>query len=105
MRPIPYPVERKSLALALATFSQNPGMWHAGTGFLRSKSLDRNSYDSGDWFNYRDFTLTDNGFAAGLPPAADNGDKWGYMKPLLADPSLKPRPLSLIHISEPTRPY
>ena len=85
-------VRANTLALALATFSQNPVMWHAGTDFLRSKSLDRNSYDSGDWFNYLDFTLTDNGFAAGLPPAADNGDKWGYMKPLLADPSLKPRP-------------
>ena len=31
-------------------------MWHAGTDMLRSKSLDRNSYDSGDWFNYLDFT-------------------------------------------------
>ena len=47
-------------------------MWHAGTDILRSKSLDRNSYDSGDWFNFLDFTMTDNGFGAGLPPAADN---------------------------------
>ncbi|MFT3875787.1 MAG: pullulanase-type alpha-1,6-glucosidase [Propioniciclava sp.] len=85
-------VRANTLALALATFSQNPVMWHAGTDFLRSKSLDRNSYDSGDWFNYLDFSLTDNGFAAGLPPAADNADKWEYMRPLLADPALKPRP-------------
>ncbi|MBK8462343.1 MAG: pullulanase-type alpha-1,6-glucosidase [Nigerium sp.] len=85
-------VRANTLALALATLSQNPVMWHAGTDFLRSKSLDRNSYDSGDWFNHLDFTLTDNGFGAGLPPAADNADKWGYMKPLLADPALKPHP-------------
>ncbi len=88
-------VRANTLALAVATLGQSPVMWHAGTDFLRSKSLDRNSYSSGDWFNYLDFTLTDNGFGAGLPPAADNADKWVYMKPLLADPSLKPGPADM----------
>lgn len=83
------------LALAVATLGQSPVMWHAGTDFLRSKSLDRNSYTSGDWFNYLDFTLTDNGFGAGLPPAADNADKWVYMRPLLVDPALKPSPADM----------
>ena len=32
----------------------------------------------------------DNGFGHGLPPKADNEAKWPYMKPLLADPALKP---------------
>lgn len=67
-------------------------MWHAGTDILRSKSLDRNSYDSGDWFNFLDFTLSDNGFAAGLPPEVENGAKWHVLAPLLADPRLKPEP-------------
>jgi len=62
---------------------------------LRSKSLDRNSYDSGDWFNYLDFTMTDNGFASGLPPERDNGDKWHVLAPLLADPRLKPSPADI----------
>ena len=88
-------VRANALALAVATLGQSPVMWHAGTDFLRSKSLDRNSYSSGDWFNYLDFTLTDNGFGAGLPPAADNADKWVYMKPLLANPSLKPGPADM----------
>jgi pullulanase/glycogen debranching enzyme len=57
---------------------------------LRSKSLDRNSFDSGDWFNVLDFTGATNGFGRGLPPAADNASKWDYMRPLLADPALKP---------------
>jgi len=59
---------------------------HAGTEFLRSKSLDRNSYDSGDWFNAYDPSLRDNGFGRGLPPKADNESKWPYAKPLLAGP-------------------
>ncbi|MGK5632026.1 pullulanase-type alpha-1,6-glucosidase, partial [Streptomyces sp. URMC 123] len=39
------------LAMAIAALSQGPALSQAGTDLLRSKSLDRNSYDSGDWFN------------------------------------------------------
>ena len=66
-------VRLNTVCLALATLGQSPVMWHAGTDILRSKSLDRNSYNSGDWFNYLDWTMTDNGFGAGLPPERDNG--------------------------------
>ena len=52
--------------------------WHAGTDLLRSKSLDRNSYHSGDWFNRIDWTGQDNAFGSGLPPAPDNEAKWPY---------------------------
>ena len=85
-------VRMNTLCLALATLGQGPVMWHAGTDILRSKSLDRNSYNSGDWFNYLDWTMTDNGFGAGLPPHDDNGPKWDYFRPFLADPALKPSP-------------
>ncbi|MDQ3526532.1 MAG: pullulanase-type alpha-1,6-glucosidase [Actinomycetota bacterium] len=85
-------VRMNTLSLSTVTLSQSPAFWHAGADLLRSKSLDRNSYDSGDWFNSLDFTMTDNGFARGLPPAADNQDKWGFMRPLLADPALVPEP-------------
>nr|WP_300143892.1 pullulanase-type alpha-1,6-glucosidase [Propionicimonas sp.] len=85
-------VRMNTVCLALATLGQSPVMWHAGTDILRSKSLDRNSYDSGDWFNYLDFTMTDNGFAAGLPPERDNAAAWHVLAPLLADARLKPEP-------------
>ena len=88
-------VRMNTVCLALATLGQSPVMWHAGTDILRSKSLDRNSYNSGDWFNYLDFTMTDNGFASGLPPEHDNGDKWHVLAPLLADPRLKPTPADI----------
>ena len=80
----------QTLALATTAFSQGVSFWHAGGESLRSKSLDRNSYDSGDWFNVMDHTDTTNGFGRGLPPKADNEDKYGYMRPLLADPAQKP---------------
>ncbi|MGW3090542.1 pullulanase-type alpha-1,6-glucosidase [Streptomyces sp. NPDC001108] len=79
------------LAMATAALSQGPALSQAGTDLLRSKSLDRNSYDSGDWFNALHWDCRDgNGFGRGLPPAADNADKWSYAKPLLADPALRP---------------
>jgi len=72
------------LAMATAALSQGPALSQAGTDLLRSKSLDRNSYDSGDWFNAIHWNCADgNGFGRGLPPAADNEDKWPYAKPLL----------------------
>ncbi|KUO23105.1 pullulanase-type alpha-1,6-glucosidase [Streptomyces dysideae] len=72
------------LAMATATLSQGPALSQAGTDLLRSKSLDRNSYDSGDWFNAIHWTCADgNGFGRGLPMAADNASKWPYAKPLL----------------------
>ena len=83
-------IRMNSVSLATTALSQTPSFWHAGADLLRSKSLNRNSYDSGDWFNTLDWTGADNGFGHGLPPEVDNGAKWSYMKPLLADPALKP---------------
>ncbi|MFF9766369.1 pullulanase-type alpha-1,6-glucosidase [Streptomyces sp. NPDC014636] len=72
------------LAMATAVLSQGPSLSQAGTDLLRSKSLDRNSFDSGDWFNAIHWNCADgNGFGRGLPPAADNRSKWDYAKPLL----------------------
>lgn len=72
------------LAMATAALSQGPALSQAGTDLLRSKSLDRNSFDSGDWFNAIHWNCADgNGFGRGLPMAADNQPKWPYAKPLL----------------------
>ncbi|MFB8400043.1 pullulanase-type alpha-1,6-glucosidase [Streptomyces sp. NPDC055912] len=77
------------LAMATATLSQGPALSQAGSDLLRSKSLDRNSYDSGDWFNAIHWDCGDgNGFGRGLPPAPDNKAKWGHGKPLLVNPAL-----------------
>ncbi|MFJ2291658.1 pullulanase-type alpha-1,6-glucosidase [Streptomyces sp. NPDC087894] len=79
------------LAMATAVLSQGPALSQAGTDLLRSKSLDRNSFDSGDWFNALHWDCRKgNGFGRGLPPAADNKDKWSYGKPLLTNAALSP---------------
>jgi hypothetical protein len=78
------------LSAALTMFSQGIAYFHAGVDTLRSKSFDRNSYDSGDWFNRIDWSYQDNYFATGLPPSWDNGSNWGVMQPLLSDARIKP---------------
>jgi pullulanase/glycogen debranching enzyme len=83
-------VRRNTLALATVTLSQGISFWHAGAEILRSKSLDRNSYASGDWSNHLDYTLRDNGFGRGLPPEPDNGRRWSLMAALLRKKSLVP---------------
>ncbi len=79
------------LALSLVVLGQGVGFVAMGSERLRSKSLDRNSYDSGDWFNQiRWRPGQGNGFGVGLPPAPDNADQWHLARPLLADPALVP---------------
>jgi uncharacterized protein (TIGR03382 family) len=79
-----------NMGMSLVALGQGIPFFHAGDELLRSKSLDRNSYNSGDWFNKLDFTYESNNWGVGLPPAGDNQDKWSIMKPLLANPALKP---------------
>ena len=93
-------VRMNTLSLATVTLAQGVSFWHAGTDLLRSKSLDHNSYDSGDWFNSLDWTGQDNGFGRGLPPARDNSSEWPVQGPLLANPALKPAPADIATASD-----
>ena len=90
--PVADRVRMNTVCLATVTLGQSPAFWCAGTELLRSKSLDRNSYDSGDWFNAIDFSGQYNGFGRGLPPAGQNEGAWPIQGPLLADAWLRPSP-------------
>ena len=83
-------IRMNTLSLACVALGQGPMFWHAGADLLRSKSLDRNSFNSGDWFNRVDWTGQQNTFGSGLPPAADNQQRWPYHRPVLADPAQRP---------------
>ncbi len=80
------------LGVVFTAFSQGIAYYHAGIEILRSKSLDKNSFDSGDAFNRLDWSYTDNGFGRGLPPAKDNGRDWPAMRAVLADAGIAPAP-------------
>lgn len=79
------------LATSVIALSQGIPFFHSGDEILRSKSLDRDSYNSGDWFNRLDFSYTSNNWGVGLPPKEKNEKSWSIMKTRLADPSFKPQ--------------
>jgi pullulanase len=83
-------VRMHRLGLSIVALSQGVPFFMAGDEMLRSKSADRNSYNSGDWFNRIDWTLKSNNWGVGLPPAQGNQDDWSIIGPALADPNLKP---------------
>ncbi len=83
-------VRAYNLGVSAVMLSQGIPFFHAGDDILRSKSCDKNSYDSGDWWNRIDWTRRDNGWGSGLPPASSNQSDWPVLSPLLADPALKP---------------
>ncbi len=81
---------------AIVTFSQGIAYYHAGVDTLRSKSLDRNSYNSGDWFNRLDWSYTDNNFGVGMPFEGD-ATVAALMKPFLtAAATIRPAPADIV---------
>ncbi|MBB3167302.1 alpha-1,6-glucosidase domain-containing protein [Simiduia aestuariiviva] len=62
----------QNLTLAMPLLAQGVPFLHMGSDLLRSKSMDRNTYDAGDWYNYVDFTQRTNNWAVAMP--IDRGD-------------------------------
>jgi pullulanase len=92
------------LGAAVVALSQGTPYFHAGVDTLRSKSLDRNSYDAGDWFNRLDWSYQDNFFGSGLPRQSDNGDNWNVMRPFLQNAAaIKPAPADIAFMRDAFR--
>ncbi|HFB66118.1 MAG TPA: DUF3372 domain-containing protein [Aeromonadales bacterium] len=64
------------VASSIPLMSQGIPYLQMGQELLRSKSMDQNSFDSGDWFNFVDFTKMTNNWNVGLPLAQDNQSRW-----------------------------
>lgn len=75
-------VRAQNIAATIPLMSQGIPFFQFGGDFIRSKSMDRNTYDAGDWFNLVDFTQTTNNWNVGLPLAEDNESKWTSMTAL-----------------------
>ncbi|WP_333691963.1 pullulanase-type alpha-1,6-glucosidase, partial [Chloroflexus sp.] len=88
-------VRSQNMGVSLIGLAQGIPFFHMGQDILRSKSLDRNSYDSGDWFNRVYWDRSGNNFGRGLPPSWDNSTRWGIMTPLLNNTALDPTTASM----------
>jgi len=72
-------VRMQTVSLSTAMLGQGVPFLHMGSELLRSKSMQRDSYDSGDWFNKVDFTLQDNNWNKGLPRKDKDGDNYAII--------------------------
>ncbi len=78
-------VRAQNIAAAMPLLSQGIPFFQLGIDLLRSKSMDRNSFDAGDWFNYTDLTKTTNNWNVGLPLAQDNQNAWNTIGGIIAN--------------------
>jgi pullulanase-type alpha-1,6-glucosidase len=85
-------VKMQQLALTVPMLSQGVPFFDAGSDLLRSKSFERDSYDSGDYFNRIDWTGQSNNWGIGLPPKDRNGNNYPLITRLLSNPDLAASP-------------
>jgi pullulanase len=98
--------------MSLIALGQGVPFFLGGDDLLRSKDMDNNSYNSGDWFNKINWTYqgdqpggnlfaqeSDN-WGIGLPLANVNQSDWPIMQPLLTNPALTPSPTNISSAAE-----
>ncbi len=98
---------RQAFAMSFIALGQGVPFFFGGDDLLRSKDMDDNSYNSGDWFNKVDWAyqgdrpsqnisaLESDNWGIGLPLQNVNGGQWSFMQPLLANPALTPTPANI----------
>jgi pullulanase-type alpha-1,6-glucosidase len=96
-------IRMNNLSLSFPMFSQGIPFFHAGDDMLRSKSLDENSYDSGDWFNTLDWTYESNNWGVGLPIEGSSNST--LIRPLLGNAQLKPNSTQITFASDVFNEY
>jgi pullulanase len=90
-------VRAQTMGAAITLLSQGIPFIHAGQEILRSKSMDRDSYNAGDWFNLLDYSYRSNNFGVGLPMAGVNQGNWYLIAPILANPMIRPDSAAIVN--------
>ncbi|AXY03515.1 pullulanase-type alpha-1,6-glucosidase [Vibrio alfacsensis] len=80
----------QTVSLSTVMLGQGIPFIHMGSELLRSKSMQRDSYDSGDWYNRVYFDGSDNNWNVGLPREDKDGTNWELIKTIVADGTAKP---------------
>jgi pullulanase len=85
-------VRTHNMALSIPLMSQGIPFMQLGADLLRSKSMDRDSYNAGDWFNAVDLTKENNNWNIGLPNAEKNQEKWPEIMTVSGNPQAAAQP-------------
>jgi len=79
-------VRAQNIAITMPILSQGIPFLQIGGDLLRSKSMDKNSYNNGDWYNLVDFTKNTNNWNVGLPVEIDDGKTVADITALIENP-------------------
>ena len=91
---------RQIMGMSLVTLGEGVPFYQAGDDLLRSKDMDQNSYNSGDWFNKIDWSGRTANWGIGLPIASQNQAQWPIMTPLLNNAAYTPLPANISYSKE-----
>ncbi len=96
------------LGIGITILAQGIPFLHMGEDILRSKSMARDSYDYGDWFNKVDFSYPDNNAASnnwnvGLPPKEKDEAAYPVIRGVIADESITPQAADMAQAHAMTR--
>ncbi len=91
---------RQVVAMSLVALGQGVPFFMGGDDLLRSKDMDQNSYNSGDWFNKIDWTGKGANWGIGLPIASQNQSQWSIMTPLLSNSAYTPQATNIAYTTE-----
>jgi pullulanase len=79
-------VRAQNITITMPIMSQGIPFLQIGGDLLRSKSMDRNSYNNGDWYNLVDFTKNTNNWNVGLPIEFENGKTLADIADIINNP-------------------
>lgn len=82
------------IALSIPLLSQGIPFLHMGSELLRSKSMERDSYDSGDWYNEVDFSYQSSAWNRGLPRQDKDGANWDLITEVITSAGSNANPSS-----------
>ncbi len=88
------------VGLSLPILSQGIPFIHMGSELLRSKSMERDSYDSGDWFNEVDFSYQETAWNRGLPRQDKDGANWDLITEIIGQFEAGPTPSEINYTRE-----
>lgn len=93
------------VSLAVPLLSQGIPFLHMGSELLRSKSMERDSYDSGDWYNEVDFSFQGTAWNRGLPRQDKDGSNWDLIREVVqsAGANAEPTPQAIAYANEQVR--
>jgi pullulanase-type alpha-1,6-glucosidase len=92
-------VRAAAQAMDVVLLGQGVPFFHMGDDMIRSKSMEHDSYDSGDWFNRIDWTGASNGWKSGLPNSGKDSGNWNTIRPIFANANIAPTAADITKMS------